>query len=98
MKVLIVDDDPDVRAFLSSSMDVAGCEQIDRFVETPGGTIDIQRTLFGAQVVSLEDADGFVLEVRDSSGESSVVEADGGIFENGSFRVEYDTVIWQSGE
>ena len=38
------------------------------------------------------------LEVRDSSGESSVVEADGGIFENGSFRVEYDTVIWQSGE
>jgi hypothetical protein len=25
-------------------------------------------------------------------------EADGGIFENGSFRVEYDTVIWQSGE
>ena len=32
MKVLIVDDDPDVRAFLSNSMNIAGCEQIDMAV------------------------------------------------------------------
>lgn len=29
MKVLIVDDDQDVRAFLSNCMNLAGCEQID---------------------------------------------------------------------
>lgn len=72
--------------------------QLGGFTETPAGTIDIQRTLFDVRVVSPEDSDGLALEIRDPSGDSSVVEPDGGVFENGSFLVEYNTVIWQTGE
>ncbi|MDP6037248.1 MAG: hypothetical protein QGG64_01740, partial [Candidatus Latescibacteria bacterium] len=71
--------------------------QLGGFLETPGGTIDIQRTIFEAQIVSLEDSDGFVLEVRDPNGESLIVEPKGGVFENGSFHVEYDNVVWRTG-
>lgn len=70
---------------------------LEDFVEKPGGTIDVQKTVLACVVVTPESGEGLVLQIKDANGDESIVEAPDGAFSNGYLYADFGTVIWKAG-